>query len=170
MLETTLTKHMIVSLARWQIMQFWSWHVRAECCRSLEVPVPLVCRLQIRILKRGLEMLAVGGRLVYSTCAFNPIEDEAVVSTLLEQSQGMIHCVLRCYPRLYPTHSTIGSGVNDWTRIIREVLAERALHHIPSCIPLLKTQSQKPILVCCRGDKWSCLGLTGVSCMLLHRA
>lgn len=32
--------------------------------------------------------LQVGGRLVYSTCTFNPIEDEAVVAELLLRSQG----------------------------------------------------------------------------------
>ena len=35
--------------------------------------------IQYRIAKRGLEMLEVGGRLVYSTCALQPVEDEAVV-------------------------------------------------------------------------------------------
>lgn len=45
-------------------------------------------RLQHRILRRGLEVLAVGGRLVYSTCSFNPIEDEAVVATMLNKCQG----------------------------------------------------------------------------------
>ena len=44
--------------------------------------------LQARILRRGLEMLQVGGRLVYSTCSFNPIEDEAVLSSLLQECKG----------------------------------------------------------------------------------
>lgn len=35
--------------------------------------------IQYRIAKRGLEMLAVGGRMVYSTCALHPVEDEAVI-------------------------------------------------------------------------------------------
>ena len=34
--------------------------------------------LQLAILSRGLELLGYGGRLVYSTCSLNPIEDEAV--------------------------------------------------------------------------------------------
>lgn len=36
--------------------------------------------LQLRIALRACELLRVGGRLVYSTCTFNPIEDEAVVA------------------------------------------------------------------------------------------
>ena len=36
-------------------------------------------KLQLDILKRGLNLLKKDGRLVYSTCSFNPIENEAVV-------------------------------------------------------------------------------------------
>ena len=45
-------------------------------------------RLQSRILKRGLDILEVGGRLVYSTCSFNPIEDEAVLANVLSTYEG----------------------------------------------------------------------------------
>ena len=40
-------------------------------------------RMQCSILRRGLKTLVPGGRLVYSTCSMNPIEDEAVVSHAL---------------------------------------------------------------------------------------
>lgn len=45
------------------------------CLPALRVrlPPPLACR-------RACELLRVGGRLVYSTCTFNPVEDEAVVA------------------------------------------------------------------------------------------
>ena len=36
--------------------------------------------LQLRIALHACQMLKEGGRLVYSTCTFNPIEDEAVVA------------------------------------------------------------------------------------------
>jgi 16S rRNA C967 or C1407 C5-methylase (RsmB/RsmF family) len=40
--------------------------------------------LQKEILIRGLTLLKVGGRLVYSTCSFNPIENEAVVCAAIK--------------------------------------------------------------------------------------
>lgn len=46
--------------------------------------------LQLAILKRGLELLADGGRLVYSTCSLNPIEGEAVVAAAIRHFEGAV--------------------------------------------------------------------------------
>lgn len=35
-------------------------------------------------------MLAVGGRIVYSTCTMNPVEDEAVICSLLQKAEGIL--------------------------------------------------------------------------------
>lgn len=41
--------------------------------------------IQRSILIRGLQMLKVGGMCVYSTCSMNPIEDEAVINSVLQE-------------------------------------------------------------------------------------
>jgi multisite-specific tRNA:(cytosine-C5)-methyltransferase len=43
---------------------------------------------QVRILVRALQMLKVGGRVVYSTCSMNPVENEAVVASAIERCGG----------------------------------------------------------------------------------
>ena len=43
---------------------------------------------QVRILVRALQMLKVGGRVVYSTCSMNPVENEAVIATAIERCGG----------------------------------------------------------------------------------
>ncbi|EOA28565.1 hypothetical protein CARUB_v10024783mg [Capsella rubella] len=41
--------------------------------------------LQIILAMRGLSLLKVGGKMIYSTCSMNPVEDEAVVAEILRR-------------------------------------------------------------------------------------
>lgn len=50
-------------------------------------------KLQCQILHRGCELLKIGGRLVYSTCSFNPLENEAVIASILKESDGALRLV-----------------------------------------------------------------------------
>lgn len=43
---------------------------------------------QVRILVRALQLLKVGGRVVYSTCSMNPVENESVVAAAIERCCG----------------------------------------------------------------------------------
>ncbi|KAJ3181791.1 tRNA (cytosine(34)-C(5))-methyltransferase [Geranomyces variabilis] len=50
-------------------------------------------RLQLPILLRGAALLKIGGRIVYSTCSFNPVENEAVVAAAIRMTQGALRVV-----------------------------------------------------------------------------
>ena len=52
-----------------------------------------ISRIQYRIAKRGVELLAIGGRMVYSTCSLNPIENEAVLHRLLTETGDSVQLV-----------------------------------------------------------------------------
>lgn len=43
---------------------------------------------QNRILVRALQLLKVGGRVVYSTCSMNPVENEAVIANVIDRCGG----------------------------------------------------------------------------------
>lgn len=43
--------------------------------------------VQVKLLKRAIQLLKVGGTLVYSTCSMNPIENEAVITEVLRSSK-----------------------------------------------------------------------------------
>lgn len=49
--------------------------------------------VQLNILERGLNLLKDGGKLVYSTCSLNPIENEAVVAAALRRWGDKIRLV-----------------------------------------------------------------------------
>lgn len=49
-------------------------------------------RVQVQIFLRGAQLLKVGGRMVYSTCSFNPVENEAVVAEVLRLTEGELFC------------------------------------------------------------------------------
>ncbi|KAJ2371475.1 tRNA (cytosine-5-)-methyltransferase ncl1, partial [Coemansia sp. RSA 2607] len=49
--------------------------------------------IQTKILQRAAYLLKTGGRMVYSTCSLNPIENEAVVAHVLNHFEGALRLV-----------------------------------------------------------------------------
>jgi multisite-specific tRNA:(cytosine-C5)-methyltransferase len=69
---------------------------------------------QVRILVRALQMLKPGGRVVYSTCSMNPIENEAVIASAIERCGGLAKV------QLLPSDDKLPllkrrPGLKDWT-------------------------------------------------------
>ncbi|KAF4080579.1 hypothetical protein AMELA_G00172880 [Ameiurus melas] len=97
--------------------------------------------LQFRIAVRGVEQLAVGGRMVYSTCSLNPIEDEAVIASLLERSEGALELAdasadlpgLKYMPGItsWKVMTKEGQWYSDWS----EVPTSRHTQIRPSMFP-----------------------------------
>lgn len=56
--------------------------------------------IQLAILQRGLELLDIGGKVVYSTCSLNPLEDEAVVAAAINKCGGAVEIVETDLPGL----------------------------------------------------------------------
>eukprot|EP00854_Cymbomonas_tetramitiformis_P013699 gene13699-16191_t len=77
--------------------------------------------IQLQIALRGLSLLRVGGIMCYSTCTFNPVEDEAVVSELLIRCGGAVELMdahgylpdLKWNPGL-STWKVIDDGLNHY--------------------------------------------------------
>ncbi|KPM36949.1 Multisite-specific tRNA:(cytosine-C(5))-methyltransferase trm4b [Neonectria ditissima] len=68
---------------------------------------------QVRILVRALQLLKVGGRVVFSTCSMNPVENEAVVVSAIERCGGPDNVeIVDCSNELVNLKRT--PGLKDW--------------------------------------------------------
>jgi 16S rRNA C967 or C1407 C5-methylase (RsmB/RsmF family) len=97
---------------------------------------------QVQIFARGCQLVKVGGRIVYSTCSFNPIENEAVVAEVLRQTKGAVRLVdvstslpeLKRRPGLYTWKVTNKDG--DFINSVDDIKEERQRKKFPAtCFP-----------------------------------
>ena len=86
------------------------------------------CSIQFRVARRGAEMLAIDGKMVYSTCSLNPIEDEAVLHRLLVEAQGSLELVdvADKLPGLKYT-----KGLSHWVMMDRNLTVYEKVEDIP---------------------------------------
>ncbi|KFY66598.1 hypothetical protein V497_00825 [Pseudogymnoascus sp. VKM F-4516 (FW-969)] len=69
---------------------------------------------QVRILVRALQMLKAGGRVVYSTCSMNPVENEAVIASAIERCGGLEKVqLIDCSDQLVELKRK--EGLKQWT-------------------------------------------------------
>ncbi|KAI1822808.1 S-adenosyl-L-methionine-dependent methyltransferase [Xylaria intraflava] len=123
---------------------------------------------QIRILVRALQLLKVGGRVVFSTCSMNPVENESVVVSAIERCGGpdvvdIIDCkdrlpYLKRYPGMHEWQIIDKSGKiwNSWEEVRQHVLDGGQL---PSKI----SQTMFP-----RSETSNCSGLPLDRCMRVY--
>lgn len=69
-------------------------------------------KLQIQIALRACHLLRVGGRLVYSTCSLNPVENEAVVAQIVHRTRGAMRLV---DARALLPQLVCAPGMTTWT-------------------------------------------------------
>lgn len=86
---------------------------------------------QLNILQRGLELLKVGGRLVYSTCSLNPLEDEAVVAAALRRHGDALTLVPP--PNQLGDELTTGHGLASW--VVPNPLKDDAFFEAYDAVP-----------------------------------
>ena len=67
-------------------------------------------KLQQEIIQHAISMLKPGGLLMYSTCTFSPVENEGLISYVLEQFPEMELLDMEDYPGFTPGNPQWGNG------------------------------------------------------------
>ncbi|XP_010531362.1 PREDICTED: tRNA (cytosine(34)-C(5))-methyltransferase-like [Tarenaya hassleriana] len=105
--------------------------------------------LQVLLAMRGLSLLKVGGRMIYSTCSMNPVEDEAVVAEILRRCAGSVELldVLNELPELIRRPGLKTWKVRDkgaWFTSYKDVPKYRRGGILQSMFPSGKSYMENP--------------------------
>lgn len=87
--------------------------------------------VQYRIARRGAELLSIGGRLVYSTCSLNPVENEAVLHRLVKDSDGALEIIdgSALVPGL-----KFSPGLTYWELASRDIQFYKSFDEVPETL------------------------------------
>ena len=69
--------------------------------------------IQTKILEQGIKICKKGGKIVYSTCAINPLENEAVICHVLEKFKDEIE-IVNCAKKLNEMGIKFKEGLVKW--------------------------------------------------------
>ncbi|GMH25307.1 hypothetical protein Nepgr_027150 [Nepenthes gracilis] len=105
--------------------------------------------LQLQIAMRGISLLKVGGRMVYSTCSLNPVENEAVVAEILRNCGDSVELldVSNELPQLVRRPGLNKWKVRDkgiWLGLYKDVPKHRRSVVIPSMFPSGRSYADSP--------------------------
>ena len=84
-------------------------------------------RKQRKLLRSALESVRVGGRVVYSTCALSPEENEGTVSDVLKRFEGEVEVLSASLP-----HAPTLPGLTSWEGEAFDPRCERAVRVAPN--------------------------------------
>ena len=88
-------------------------------------------KLQLQILKRGINLLKLGGIISYSTCSLNPIEDEAVVAEIMRNFSKNGELEILDVKKLFNGTDIIPhNGLDNWTVMLEDKAAKNKLNII----------------------------------------
>lgn len=112
-------------------------------------------KVQRGILKRGISLCKIGGRIVYSTCSLSPIENEAVVASVLSEAEGSIEIETVVIPNgliSRPGVQTweVENERSDWYSECSTNPKAKKFSAIPTLFPPLSEEVRGELLKCHR--------------------
>lgn len=103
-------------------------------------------KLQLELLVKAINLTKPGGRIVYSTCSLDPIENEAVISEILRSDEGI---------SLIPVSDILAdipgrSGMTDWPQLDDLGRISKQSEAVSSMLAPTKNSIKKELKKCLR--------------------
>ena len=103
-------------------------------------------KLQLELLIKAINLTKPGGRIVYSTCSLDPVENEAVISEILRLDNGVSLTSVSDILVNLPGRS----GMTDWPQIDDFGLVSKNLDCVNSMLAPTKNSIKKELRKCLR--------------------